>query len=221
METSPRYIAGLTPAQYNPRSIKPENFEGLKFSIIEFGDLSGITFNLSTGNLVTGHQRVKGLSQLYGYDLPITEKGIEIPDGTVFPVRFVEWSIEKEKAALIAANNPHIQGEFTIDLQSLLIDLNEIALDCFKDLRFENLKNEDALFLNIQEELAGFDPNKPSSSEDYELGGKYQEAIKYTLIFDTKEQKEQFESFVERARLMCPQETISESVITYITTNKV
>lgn len=153
-------ISSLTAAKYNPRKITQENFEGLTYSIKEFGDLSGITFNRTTGNLVTGHQRVRSLMQEFGEDLPIAKNGILLPDGSHFHVRFVEWDEKKEVAANIAANNPHLQGEFTVDLQTLLADINRDTEIAFDKLRFDALYNEDDLFDSIRTDLAGYDPRK-------------------------------------------------------------
>lgn len=210
-------ISSLTAAKYNPRKITQENFEGLTYSIKEFGDLSGITFNRTTGNLVTGHQRVRSLIQEFGEDLPIAKNGILLPDGSHFHVRFVEWDEKKEVAANIAANNPHLQGEFTVDLQTLLADINRDTEIAFDKLRFDALYNEDDLFDSIRADLDGYDPRKHSSTDEYELGGKYQDKISYVLVFESKEQKEVIEGFVNRARAAHPEcETIVESLVEYI-----
>ena len=98
-------ISDLKPAAYNPRMIDEKSFEGLKFSLTEFGDLSGIVFNKRTGNLVTGHQRVKALIDEYGdIEASIGEDGsiaFVTLDG-IFKVRVVDWPLDKEKAANIA-----------------------------------------------------------------------------------------------------------------------
>jgi hypothetical protein len=88
-------LSDLKSASYNPREISEKSFEGLKCSIEEFGDLSGIVFNKRTGNLVAGHQRVKAIQDKYG-DLKISfandVNGIIVtPDSKEFFVRFVDW----------------------------------------------------------------------------------------------------------------------------------
>lgn len=123
-------LSDLKEAEYNPREITEDELAGLSTSIEEFGDISGIVFNRKTGNLVTGHQRVKALKKLYGDDLQMTYSedgtGAFVTREGIFKVRFVDWSIRKEKLANIAANNPNIQGKFTPQLQ---IELKEINLD--------------------------------------------------------------------------------------------
>ena len=115
-------LSHLKEADYNPREISDEALTGLTVSIDEFGDLSGIVFNRQTGNLVAGHQRVKALKEKYG-DLDISELGIILPNNELFKVRYVDWDPIKEKTANIAANNPHIQGEFTSDLKLIIDEL--------------------------------------------------------------------------------------------------
>lgn len=150
-------ISELKSADYNPRTISYEALKGLSYSIEEFGDLSGIVFNKQTGNLVAGHQRVKAITEKYG-DLPIFDEKIVTDDGNEFNVRIVDWDIQKEKAANIAANNPHIQGEFTPGLQLIL---NEIKLNV-PDYR-EKLNLSPLEILPIQHELT------PESISDKEL----------------------------------------------------
>lgn len=52
-------IRDLKPAGYNPRKITKSQLERLKKSLDEFGDLSGIVFNVRTQTLIGGHQRTK------------------------------------------------------------------------------------------------------------------------------------------------------------------
>ena len=57
-------IDELSPASYNPREITDDGLSGLRKALYVFGDLSGITFNEKTGNLICAHQRKKALQQL-------------------------------------------------------------------------------------------------------------------------------------------------------------
>lgn len=132
-------LSQLKEADYNPREITDEALEGLTVSIDEFGDLSGIVFNKRTGNLVAGHQRVKALKEKYG-ELDISELGIILPNNEVFKVRYVDWDMTKEKAANIAANNPHIQGEFTSDLKLIVSDLKLEVPDLLSSLKIYDIE---------------------------------------------------------------------------------
>lgn len=111
----------------NPRTISDHDFQALQDSIREFGDLSGIVFNVTTGQLVGGHQRVKAFKRLSGQKQVVITQRYDAPDnkGTVafghvtwdnqfFPYREVEWDENREYAANVAANR--ISGEFDLDL---------------------------------------------------------------------------------------------------------
>jgi DNA modification methylase len=131
-------LSDLSPAPFNPRSITEDAIGGLAISINEFGDLSGITFNRHTGNLVCGHMRVKALTDKYG-DLEVADNKITLPTGQAFNVRIVDWPLSKEKAANIAANNHHIAGDWTSELGTLLDEIKEDNSDLFSDLNFDSL----------------------------------------------------------------------------------
>lgn len=124
--------AELTGDGANPRKISDESKAGLRASIKRFGDLSGIVFNKRTGELVAGHQRVEQIRAEYG-DRPIEPidyneftgqlYGIRIDAEHYFPVRVVDWTQAKQRAANVAANNPKIQGKFTSDLSAYLLSV--------------------------------------------------------------------------------------------------
>jgi hypothetical protein len=128
----------LKSADYNPRIINEGSTEGLRESLSEFGDLSGITYNIRTGNLVTGHQRVGQLFALYG-DVKFSGGKIVVPNGDEFIVRFVDWDLPKEKAANLAANSPSLQGQFTTKLTALLDEIKVELPSYFDNLRFDEL----------------------------------------------------------------------------------
>ncbi|MEK7075746.1 MAG: hypothetical protein AAB948_03070, partial [Patescibacteria group bacterium] len=127
-------IKDLKPALYNPRKITDAQLANLKKAIIEFGDLSGIVFNRQTGNLVGGHQRIKCLppdAQIVKTKLKKSSRtgtiaeGFIIIDGEKFSYREVDWDIQKEKKANVAANKQG--GEFDDELlANLLKELSEI-----------------------------------------------------------------------------------------------
>lgn len=132
-------IEDLQEAEYNPRDIKGAHLEGLKVSLQEFGDISGIVWNKRTGRLVCGHQRIKALRSKYGEVLKLSDGHVECPDGSLFSVRVVDWPAEKEKAANIAANSPTVQGEFDTGLEGMLAELDEQLPDLYEALMFDDL----------------------------------------------------------------------------------
>lgn len=104
----------------------------------EFGDLSGIVFNVRTGQLVSGHQRRDGIRKKFG-NLPVIREGerawILLPGGKRFEIRMVDWDLPTQRAANIAANNPHIAGHFTSRLQPQLDEIRARSEELFKGLR--------------------------------------------------------------------------------------
>ena len=128
-------ISDLNPAFYNPRKITPKQLDMLGKAMREYGDLSGIIFNTRTGQLVGGHQRVKQLDPAWC----ITKRNhtdsvgtvalgqIETPFG-VWSYREVDWPIEKEKAANVAANQHG--GFFDMPaLRDLLLEIDADLMD--------------------------------------------------------------------------------------------
>lgn len=98
----------------NPRKIGDNRLKALQKSLLKFGDLSGIVYNIRTKALVSGHQRKKGLPPdakvkiEQKYDKPtrcftVAEGYIEI-EGERFKYREVDASPEWEAEALLAAN---------------------------------------------------------------------------------------------------------------------
>lgn len=131
-------------APYNPRTIDQEAKENLQSSLYVFGDMSGITINLATGNVIGGHQRKEQLSAMdvsrikwapgyYTIQLGFADSRFEsverdgwvdLPDGARFRVRGVNWRDRAfEKAANVTANNPHICGSYTDGLAAVLADI--------------------------------------------------------------------------------------------------
>jgi len=129
-----RTIDDLRPWELNPRLIRPEAMKGLRYSIREFGDLSGIVWNERTGRLVTGHKRMEGLRLTYGENLRLENGEIVTPDGERFRIRIVDWDEIKELAANLAANNPGIQGEFTPSVARMIAGLKDQAPDYVDEL---------------------------------------------------------------------------------------
>ena len=148
---APATVADLAPAPYNPRTITDEAARALEASMVAFGDISGIVFNFTTGNLVAGHQRRRVLQgmgaeaiewareEVAGVDGP-ERRGTIRTDRGVFGVRGVHWPLEKEMAANVAANSPTLTGTFDDNvLGEVLGQIEAGDADLFSALRFEEL----------------------------------------------------------------------------------
>jgi hypothetical protein len=93
----------LTNAPYNPRNISPAARRKLRENIEKRGLIEPIVWNERTGNIVSGHQRVKILDSLEGthkYRLRVAKVDLD-------------EKVEKEQNVFM--NNPESQGTFEIE----------------------------------------------------------------------------------------------------------
>ena len=128
-------ICDLAPNPKNPRKISHKKSDMLNKSMREFGDLSGIVYNICTKQLVGGHQRTKNFDPSW----PIAKKKYKDSVGTVavgeiktpfgiWAYREVDWPKEKESMANIAANQQG--GEFNdIKLKEILMEISNEDID--------------------------------------------------------------------------------------------
>ncbi len=132
-------VAQLTPHSRNPRTITDAELGGLRASMTGYGDLSGLVWNVRNGKLVCGHQRVKAA----GPDASIVhDDGVSwlvAPGGERFRIRTVDWPEPKHLGAMVAANSPHIAGDWLPELGGVLDEL-ACSLDDFSPLRLGELR---------------------------------------------------------------------------------
>ena len=145
-------VADLRGAPFNPRSMTREALEGLRRSLHEFGDISGMVWNRRSGNLVCGHQRLAALREAHGDGLKFEDGAVVTPAGERYPVRMVEWDFVREKAANLAANNPLLMGEFTADAAALAREVGAVDGELLAGLRLDDLA------AGGEEETAGEEP---------------------------------------------------------------
>ncbi len=127
-------------------------------SVDRFGLVQPVVFNQRTGRVVGGHQRLKVLRAQGVKDVPVA---------------VVDLSDTDEKALNIALNNPHIAGEFTDDLQSLLEELRSEDASLLSLLRLDELE-DDVVTPELPESLVQTDPDEvpPLSPETVSLPGE-------------------------------------------------
>lgn len=179
-EITPHAISDLRPAGYNPRVITADQQKMLQASMIEYGDIGGIIFNVKTGRLVGGHQRIKQLDPTW----PIVKEELTDSTGTVaagyietpngrFNYREVAWTEIKEKAANVAANK--MGGMFDDELLSQLMqELNANGYD-MSLTGFEGQELKDLLAQNTEEKLGEEDPEVEEVEEPFvKLGDLWQ-----------------------------------------------
>jgi len=135
-------IKDLTTHPSNPRKITDEKLKWLGESIKKFGDLGQIVFNRKTGNLVSGHQRLKVLPTDLDVVVDTQDSGHIDFNGDRFPVRFVDWSDVDEKTAMISANKQGGDWDYPM-LKDLIIALDTgampIELTGFNQIELESM----------------------------------------------------------------------------------
>lgn len=178
----------------NPRKISKEDFENLKRSMAKFGDLSGIVFNRTTGQLVGGHQRIEAFKSLPAKKQVIITHQYDQPNqfGTValgyidynneqYGYREVEWDEATENAANIAANR--IQGEFDLDM---LAELNHELAQLENGQELLSLSGQSDKELERLNKMIGVEPES-EAPDDGTPESESPERLEFAL---TREQRE-------------------------------
>lgn len=124
MKTAMMKLADIRPAAYNPRvTLKPgdKEYEALKNSLERFGVAEPLIVNTTTGNLVSGHQRLNVLKASGAQEVEVV---------------LVEMDGEQEKLLNIAMNK--IDGEW--DYKKLEALFEEISAE---DIKFTGFSEEE------------------------------------------------------------------------------
>ena len=193
MAKMPNRLGELKEADYNPRQIKDKNFKGLKYSLTEFGDISGIVFNSRTGNLVCGHQRVRALREEFG-NLEIVGDKVVTPAGE-FSIRIVDWEPDKERAANIAGNAETLQGEWTEAARLLIEEVRLNAPDAFSSLHLQDLN------LSVVEETIPIEGQSSDVSIQQRMKLRFGEHEVYMTDDELNGLIDTYERYVEKHRV--------------------
>lgn len=182
METKIIKIEDINPAKYNPRiQLKPGDveYEALKNSLEKFGTVSPLLINKTTGNLVSGHQRLNILKQL---------------GETETEVILIEIDEEKEKLLNITLNK--IEGEWDYEkLEELFSEFSEddIKFTGYTEEELDNLFDKEVetgelLNGDSDDESDSTDDTSDSEEPEEDAGGKQGEKeFKIFLSFPSKE----------------------------------
>lgn len=125
-------------ANYNPRKISDKARKLLKANLKRVGLLGGVVFNRTTGNLISGHQRVGIIDEVNHYNPDTKENDYPLR------VEMVEMDEKTEKEQNLFMNNKQVQGEFDDDmLREVLqgIDYTNAGLEEF-DLQLLGLGDQ-------------------------------------------------------------------------------
>lgn len=121
----------ITLAAYNPRKISEKARKQLKANLKRVGLMGGIVWNESSGNLVSGHQKVGIMDEVNRYNTETHENDYRIR------VDVVHLTDKEEKEQNLFMNNKAVQGEFDDDM--LIQMLGDIE---YQNAGFDNFDME-------------------------------------------------------------------------------
>lgn len=182
-------IKNLAGYHKNPRKITEKMFNLLGDSIKEYGDLSGIVFNIRTQELIGGNQRTQFFKRndkdVEIHTTPVKDSkvgtvavGYVVYQGEKYNYREVDWDEKKSARANLNANK--MGGFWDNDMLANEFDMEDLQLAGFEDFELGMFNN------NVE-----IDTNNMSDSMDSYLEGN----IKQIVIYFTSEQ---FETVVPR-----------------------
>lgn len=149
-------LSDLNPAEYNPRTITKEEFEGLKKSLETFGQQENLIVNKDM-TVISGHQRLEAMKVL-GW--------------TEAVCNMVDLDKHQEKKLNVIMNSTAISGKYD-DLKLAEI-LEELKLDDdYESLRLNILEPLDLSDVEVEEDEAPEVSSEPPVSkldEVYQLG---------------------------------------------------
>jgi hypothetical protein len=151
-------------ADYNPRKISKKNRENLRKGLEAHKLVVPLTWNIRTGKLVSGHQRIKQLDEMeQSKDYELTVAQIDVDE-------------KQEKEINILLNNQSAMGEFDIDLLGGLIEEVDYNLAGFDDKDIDSL-------------LGGFDVGLLSDDDLQQRADDYDEGIAHRKRMQAASQK--------------------------------
>lgn len=179
MKTAIMDLKDINPAKYNPRvQLKPgdQEWDALKNSLDRFGVATPLVVNETTGNLVSGHQRLAVLKQ---------------SGETRVEVVLIQMDEGKEKLLNVALNK--IEGEWDEEkLKELFDEVDD------EDIKFTGFTEEDIEALYDGEEPDYDEDEEPEEQEEKDSSPKEEKEEKdpdlrefsVFLSFSTKEAAE-------------------------------
>lgn len=162
-------------ASYNPRTISDKARKKLKKNLQTVGLLGGVVWNMRSGNLVSGHQKVSIMDAVNRYDAETGANDYE------FRVEVVDFDDKTEKEQNLFMNNRAVQGTYDDDMLRELLqgidytnagfddtDMQLLGLGDFGDYDMGDMFGDDG-----EDATDGGDadaPGEPTESKDWSKG---------------------------------------------------
>lgn len=174
-------------ASYNPRYIVDGAFNRLKKGLKKFGLVETLVWNKRTGNLVSGHQRLKAMDELENsqdYELQVSA---------------IDISLKEEMELNVQLNNPSMQGEFDVDA---LVEMANMGADV-EEMGFSesdiDIMFGDSELMQMFKDTSEVDETKNTlrdikkNREEYQKQAKEDNSAAYyfTVICEDAEQREE------------------------------
>lgn len=162
-------------ASYNPRTISEEARKNLKKNLQTVGLLGGVVWNMRSGNLVSGHQKVSIMDAVNRYDAETGANDYE------FRVEVVDFDDKTEKEQNLFMNNRAVQGTYDDDMLRELLqgidytnagfdntDMQLLGLGDFGDYDMGDMFGDDG-----NDATDGGDADEPGESTENKDWSKY------------------------------------------------
>lgn len=178
----------LKEAIYNPRIIDKEQLARLKRGLKEHGLIgASIVWNRRTGNIVSGHQRIKALDMLEGrknYELRVT---------------VIDVDEREEKELNVQLNNSSMMGEWDVEKLGNMFEKDGFKGDDlgFSDLDMDIMFNGDERFSELFTDKPDVAASKEEIKKIHDHRKKSMEKMKeeqsanvyFTVVCDSEEDK--------------------------------
>lgn len=162
-------------ASYNPRTISDEARKKLKKNLQTVGLLGGVVWNIRSGNLVSGHQKVSIMDAVNRYDAETGANDYE------FRVEVVDFDDKTEKEQNLFMNNRAVQGTYDDDMLRELLqgidytnagfndtDMQLLGLGDFGDYDMGDMFGDDGG--DVTDGGDADAPGEPTESKDWSKG---------------------------------------------------
>ena len=217
----------LKEAVYNPRLIDEKALKRLKEGIKQHGLIgASIVWNKRTGNIVSGHQRLKALDALeHGRDYDLQVTVIDVPE-------------KEEKILNVQLNNVSMMGEWNIEKLGEMFENDGFSAEelGFSDLDVDIMFGGDDRFSELFEDSSGVKATKEEIQKIKENRSEMMDRYKgeqsadffFVVVCETQEDKddllreislprgEQFVSSEHVRRLKALRAKKTEEIISFV-----
>ena len=214
MEFEKINLNSLIPSDYNPRVMSESQTKKLAHNLEQFGLVDPIIINLKNNHIIGGHQRYNILLEKYGGQIEGTDQEfylVRLGDiGWVFEDTQLTINDDNHEKALNLSLN-RLDGNFDDDKVTQLLE--DLQMDNF-DLDLTGFEDYEIIEYSLDDvDLTLFDDDDDDSQDAVDLHGNDYTS---TLIFNSRQQMDQFLNFITTLKEGNYDKTISQLLIEYL-----